>query len=244
MPCHEGLREPDGLEDLRPRVGGDGRDAHLGHHLEDALRGGLHVVVEGLPLREAVDDAVAHHLGDRVEGEVGIDGARPVADEERQVVYLAGLARLHEEGDARSLPLPHEVVVHCGGEQQGGDGGELGTGVPVGQHDDVGAEGDRLRDAQAHLLDGRLEARPAGVDGPEAVDRYGGEASGSAGLPDIEELGELVVVDDGQREHDLPAVVGTRLEQVPLRPDRRVQRRHELLADGVERRVRHLGEQL
>ena len=33
----ESLREPDGLEDLRAPVGGDRRDAHLGHDLEHAL---------------------------------------------------------------------------------------------------------------------------------------------------------------------------------------------------------------
>ena len=36
--------EADGLEDLRTGVGGDGRDAHLGHHLQHALAGGLDVV--------------------------------------------------------------------------------------------------------------------------------------------------------------------------------------------------------
>ena len=43
---------------------------------------------------------------------------------------------------------------------------------------------------------------------------------------------------------DLPARLGPRLEQVALRPDRRLHRRHQLLADRVERRVGDLREQL
>ena len=38
------LAEADGLEHLGAGVGGDRGDAHLGHHLEDALAGGLDVV--------------------------------------------------------------------------------------------------------------------------------------------------------------------------------------------------------
>ena len=40
--------EADGLEHLGAGVGGHGRDAHLGHHLEDALGGRLDVVALGL----------------------------------------------------------------------------------------------------------------------------------------------------------------------------------------------------
>ena len=40
--------ETDGLENLGTGVGGDRRDAHLRHHLDDAVGRRLHVVVKGL----------------------------------------------------------------------------------------------------------------------------------------------------------------------------------------------------
>ncbi len=43
---------------------------------------------------------------------------------------------------------------------------------------------------------------------------------------------------------NLTARLGLRLQQIALGPDRRAHRRHELLADRVERRIRHLREQL
>ena len=50
---HELLVEPDRLEDLRPVVGRDGRDAHLRHHLEHALAERLDQVAHGLLRRDA-----------------------------------------------------------------------------------------------------------------------------------------------------------------------------------------------
>jgi hypothetical protein len=47
------LREPERLEDLRAGVGRDGRDAHLAHHLEHALAGGLDVLLHRLAAVDA-----------------------------------------------------------------------------------------------------------------------------------------------------------------------------------------------
>ena len=85
---------------------------------------------------------------------------------------------------------------------------------------------------------------PAPGDGEQAVDGEALEARRLAVLVDIDELGEVVVVDDRVRERDLPAGLGLGLEQVALGPDGRLERGHELLADGVEGRVRHLREEL
>src|SRR5690606_11067434 len=41
------LREADALEDLRTRVGGDRRDTHLAHHLDDGLAERLDEVLDG-----------------------------------------------------------------------------------------------------------------------------------------------------------------------------------------------------
>ncbi len=44
---HEGVGQADRLEDLGALVAADGRDAHLGHHLQQAFPDGRDVVLEG-----------------------------------------------------------------------------------------------------------------------------------------------------------------------------------------------------
>ena len=97
----------------------------------------------------------------------------------------------------------------------------------------------------------RLAARRRGRAGrprlahlEEPVDGEGLEARRLAVLVDVHQLGQVVAVDHRQRQQDLAARAAARLEQVGLGPDGGRQRGHQLLADGVERRVGHLGEEL
>ena len=78
----------------------------------------------------------------------------------------------------------------------------------------------------------------------QPVDGEGAEAGRAAVLVDVEQLGQVVVVDDRHGQDDLAARVGGGLEQVGLGAEGGHQRGDQLLADGVERRVGHLGEQL
>ena len=55
---------------------------------------------------------------------------------------------------------------------------------------------------------------------------------------------QLLVVHDGRLHLDLVARLGPRLQEIRLGPDRGAHRRHQLLANRVERRVRDLREQL
>jgi hypothetical protein len=65
------LAEAEGLEDLGAAVGLDGGDAHLRHDLDDALGGGLHEVLAGRLVVDAGEQALADHVVDRLEGDVG-----------------------------------------------------------------------------------------------------------------------------------------------------------------------------
>ena len=60
----------------------------------------------------------------------------------------------------------------------------------------------------------------------------------------MEDLGELVVVDDREREGELPAAFRAGGEEVGFGTDCRRHRGDDLLTDGIERRVGDLGEQL
>ena len=164
--------EADGLEDLRARVAGHRRDAHLGHHLEHALAGGLDVALHRLGRIGAAEPVHARaaarrdHVLDRLEGQVGVDGAGAEADEERHVVHLAGVAGLDDQADLGPGLLPDQVVVDGRREQQRRDGRVDLVRVAVGEHDDAGALVDGLADLGADAVEGPLEgqaaARPRG----------------------------------------------------------------------------------
>src|ERR1019366_10493163 len=70
VPVHELAIQPYRFKDLGPGVGGDRRDAHLGHHFQDALARGLEVLAERFPLRSLAKQAVPQRLGDRLEREL------------------------------------------------------------------------------------------------------------------------------------------------------------------------------
>ena len=185
----QGAVEPDGLEDLGAGVGGHGRDAHLGHDLEHALAGRLHVVAPGLAGRDALEQPLGDHVVDGVEGQVRVDGGGAVADEQRHVMDLAGVAGLDDQADLGAGLLPHQVVVDGRGQQQRRDGRPLLGGVAVGEHDDVGPVGDGLGDPAAHVGQGPGQGLPAGRGGrpgpaglahlEQAVDGEGLEARAS-----------------------------------------------------------------
>ena len=96
----ERLAQADGLEDLRAAVAGERRDAHLGHHLEDALVERLDVVLDRLLVREARQLALPDHVVQRLEREIRVHRAGAVAEQQRAVVHFARVARL--ERPARS----------------------------------------------------------------------------------------------------------------------------------------------
>ncbi len=249
-----GAVEADRLEDLGAGVGGHGRDAHLRHHLEHALARRLDVVAARLARGDTLEQPLGDHVVDRVEREVRVDRRRPVPDEQRHVVHLAGVAGLDDQPDLGPRLLAHQVVVHGRGEQQRRDGRPVGRRVAVREDDDVGALRDGLRHPAPHLVDGapqrlapggRGRARPTRLaDVEEPVDGEGLEAGRLAVLVDVHQLGQVVAVDDRQRQDDLAARARRGLEQVGLGADGGRERRHQLLADGVERRVGHLGEEL
>ena len=92
----------------------DGRDAHLRDRLQQALADRLDDVA-ARPRRRSTSpaaSAVGGELVERVEHQVRVHRAGAVADQRREVVHLARLARLEHEPGAQARALAHEVVVH------------------------------------------------------------------------------------------------------------------------------------
>src|SRR5439155_7026836 len=132
---------------------------------------------------------------DRLEGQVRVDRRGTVADQYRRVVYLPAVPRLDDQPGLGPGLLADQVLVYRGDQQQGRDRGQIGVGVPVGEHQDPGAVLDRLGDAPADLGQPGLEPGPALAYPvqPGHPDRL--EAGQVAVLVNGKDLGQLVVVD-------------------------------------------------
>ncbi len=119
-------------------------------------------------------------------------------------------------------------------------GSPLGADGAVGEDQDVGAGRERLVGLAAETVERDVHPGRAFCDGPRHVER--------AGLEDrrvhLAQLLELGVEQDRRLQHELAGVLGRLVEQVLLGADARLQAHHDRLADGVDRRVRHLREQL
>ena len=133
---HEAGAQADGVEDLRAAVRLVGRDAHLGHDLEDGLADGLDVALLDLLGRHLLVE-VGQHLLQRLEGEIGVDRLGAIAGQRAELMHLVGLARLDHETDGRAQALLDQVMVHGRRRQQRRDGNAVRADGAVGQDDDV-----------------------------------------------------------------------------------------------------------
>ena len=153
---------------------------------------------------------------------------------------LPRLAGLEQQADPGALDRLQQVMMDGAAGEQGGHGNPVGPGRPVGECDEAAAVVDRLLGLPAEPVEGTAEAfgtlgaRPGGVE----------RAAGEAGVARIRQGRELPVAQDRVRQADPPAVFRRRLEQVALRADRALERHDDFLADRVDRRIRHLGEEL
>ena len=238
------LGEAEGLEGLRGGVGADGRDAHLGHDLQNALDQRLHVVAHRDARSEVGDGAVRDQVLDGFEGQVGVDGGGAVAEQQRDVVHLAGVAGLHDERGAQPVLGADQMVVHRGNQQQRRDRREPVVGVAVGEHQGAGTRRDRLGCLPAYPFDRSGKRLSATVRLVESGKDGAAEAGEVAVVVDVDEFRELVVVDDWVAQLDVAAGGRTRFEQVLLGAHDPRDRGDDLLADRVQRRVGHLREVL
>ena len=239
----EVLAQADGVENLRAAIGLIGRDAHLGHHLEQAFVDRLDVALDDFLLVELLRQIVLH--GDqRLEGEIGIDRFRAVAGQTREMMHLARLAGLHHQPDRGAQAFADEVMMHRRAGEQHRDRNAVGAGLAVGQDDDVAAV--------AHLFLGALAQRverPAHAVG--AMLGREGDVEGArleviaAHLRDRADLFQVGIGED--RLAHLQAL-GVRqafqIEQIRPRPDDGDQAHHQLFADRIDRRIGHLREVL
>ena len=232
--------QPDRLEDLRPLVGLQGRDPHLRHHLQDALADALpvagHYVVVGTDMVVLVHLSVAPGAPQRLVGEVGVDGVRPVTQQQAVVVHLARFAGLHHKGDARALMRPNQVMVDAACGEQGAEGQAVRADRAVREHEQPIS---LLNGAVGLLLETAESAEQAPLPGAPREGGVQGSASPAAVLH-VREGGELSVGEDRVGEPQPVRVLLGDLKEVPLGPDVAFERHDHFLADRIDGGVGHL----
>ena len=148
---NERLLQADGFKNLRAPIALDGGDAHLREHLHDALHRGLEVILAGglvINARQEPQKPLPQHVVEGLEGEVGVDGAAAIADEERILVDLARLAGFEHQTHAGARAFADQVVMHAGDREQRRDRGPFLVHATVRQHDHVDAVLDGLADLE------------------------------------------------------------------------------------------------
>ena len=160
------------------------------------------------------------------------------------MVDLTGVTGLDHQADPGTGLGPHQMVVDGSHQQQRGNGGEICRRVPVGKHDDVGAVHDGSTHLDPDLVDGRPQGRSPAVGLEQAIDGEGSEPRGAPVFVDVEQLGQVVVVDDRHGQDDLVTRGRGRLQEIRLGTKGGQQRGDQLFADGIEWWVGDLGEQL
>ena len=170
---------------------------------------------------------------------VRIDAARGVAHQCRKVVRRHGVAALHHDVGKGTHAGADQVVVHAAhGEQR--RHGHLTRPGAIAQHHDVHAVADRSLDVLGKLLERSLQRALAGiatVDGTEATGLKAHTVDGTDTL-------ELLLVEQrALQAHQLAGRAGV-LEQVAVVAQVERGRGDHMLAQGIDRRIRDLGEQL
>ena len=220
------------FKNLAALVGLDGGNAHLGGNLDDAGQNGFIVVVHG-GIVIFVQQTLIDQLADSLLCQIGVDGAGTVAQQGGKVVHLPGLGALQNQCQRGALFGADEVLGHRRHRQQAGDGHMVLVNVPVGQDDDVRTLFISAVYLQENAVDGLFEAGVlVVVDGD----------SGDFEARDIHVLDAEKVSgrEDGIVDLEHLAVFGLVFQQVAVCAHIDAGGGDDLLADGVDGRVRHL----
>ena len=173
-----------------------------------------------------------------------MDGLGAIPGEQREVMDLARRAGFHDQARRRAQALLHQMLVDGRGGEQRGNRQQRGRYAAIGQDDDVVALPDRVLGMRGEARERGFHAvgAPRGRIADVELDRAERAAGKKLDVPDllhvVRRQDRLLHLEPHRRLGHVDA------EQIRARADERHQRHHELLADRIDRRVRHLREEL
>ena len=113
---HKRTRQAKRLEVIATAIGGDDRNAHLRHDLQQAVLDRLAVVGDSVGKGQAGQQPTVMPLGNGFFGDIGIDGGRPDADQNREMMNIEALASGHIDRGKGAELLADKMRMHraCG----------------------------------------------------------------------------------------------------------------------------------
>ena len=230
------LGEAHRFKQLGAAVAGHRADAHLGHHLVEPLVDAVAVVEHGLA-QAHLEHALFYLLGERLVGEVGVDGGGAKAQQHREVVRVTHAGGLHQDVGVAAQVVVHQGTLHRPHRHGGRDGQGVGTDVPIREDQQhgtgLGGSLGLFTDAQ----DGRFQAL------------FGLEVEAdhlmAIVLPfQCQQLVEVGVEQDRRLEQHPVGVAEGLVEHVLLAADTGGQRHDVVFPQRIDGRVGDLGEHL
>ena len=233
------IGQTDQLEKLRPTVAGNGRDAHFRKNLEQALADAAAVGTTQLQrfIARIVDLATGGHCLQGLVDQVGVDRGGAEADQAGDLVRIARGAGLDDQVAVGPLAGLDQVMVDRAGGQQGMDRQLAALKVAVRKQQQVAALGDRSRGALAQLGQSVPQRE---INRDVQIQQHRRQTE----LRRIDQLAQLALRQHRRVQHHPPGQLRPGFEYVTDRTDHGLQRHHDALAQGIDRRIGDLSELL
>ena len=235
--------EANGIKDLCAAIGLVGRDTHFRHHLEQSFANCLDVAFLHFVRTQLLGQLSADRF-QGFEGQVGIDGLRPVTGQGGKMMHFACGTGFHHQTRVGTQTGAHQMVVHGRSGQQGRDGDIVRIHDAVRQDQDVVTSLDRFLSLPAERFQGIFHARRA-LD-IRVTDVQGLGTEGAVGvLLDVADAFDVTIGEYRLIYLQAHVFAGRfRSQQIRARPDQRNQGHDQFFTDRIDRRVGHLGEVL
>ena len=224
------------LKTLGALVGLEEGDPHLRRHRDHPRQNGPVIVGHG-GIEVLVQQAFVDEFGDALVGQVGVHRPGAVAQKGGHLVHVPGFPTLQNDGDRRTLSRLDEVLLQGRHRQQGGDGHVVLIHPPVREDQQVGPALAGLVTPQEQLGQGPLQG---GILVVEQGDLRRLQPRPLQGL----KLQQCQVGEDGAVQLEDPAIFRGILQQVPVGAQVHRGVGDNLLPQGVDGRVGHLGKAL
>ena len=237
---YKAVSQPDGIENLRATIGLIGRDAHLGHHLQNPLADRLDETLLDFIGRDFILQ-ILRHRPERFKREPWIDRFRAIACKTREVMHFPRLACFNHETHRRAQPLANQMMVDCSGSQQCRHRNPVRPNHAVRQNNNVVPAFDSRFRAFAQTLKHVMHAIGTLLGRIGNIERLG--------IKTIFEMADTanffeVAIRQNRLAHFQPfaARIAFKIKNIRPWPDKRDEAHHELFADRINRWVRDLGE--
>ena len=136
IPVHDIPADADGLKNLCALIRLHTGNAHFGCDPHHTVQNGLIIGIDrGIVV--LVERPFGDELADAVLCEIGIDRACAVAEERSEMVHVARLGALKDQGDRRALFRADKILLHGGHCQQRRDGDVVLIHTAVGENEDI-----------------------------------------------------------------------------------------------------------